>query len=301
MQQPAFQGCFQPMQQISIQSYTTPIIESSTHRNLQVFSKACSTGPLESVAFLAAGDHAPNNAYYLNFGLISAIIHQKMDTVRYLLSHGAFADDNVTAMAVKAASLPIFEMIHSYGWDVNTSFMGGQTALLNLLRHEELIRWLLAHGADPNLGPPLSPQPHVLPVADSGAVLDTAASTASPDIFALLLQHGAKLENSLPLHAAAASTFKADDESILMMEYLLQLGVDIDGSDEVRGIRALGTPLHYAIRGRMIERVKFLLMKGSNMKVAGRDGLTVLELAKQTKEEEMITLVENYQADERAA
>lgn len=289
------------MQQISNQCYTHPVIEPSTHHTLQVFSKACSTGDLESAALLAAGDHAPNNAYYLNFGLVSAIIHKQLDIVRYLLSHGAVIDDSVTAMAVKAASLPVFEILLSHGWDVNTSFLGGQTALLNLLPHVELIKWLLAHGADPNLGPPLSPQPRSLPATDSGAVLDTAASIAIPETFGLLLQHGAKLENSLPLHATAASTSKADDESIPMMEYLLHLGVDIDGSDEARGFRALGTPLHYAIREKMTERVKFLLMRGSNVNVAGRGGITALMLAQQTGKEELIALVESHGKDERAA
>ena len=289
------------MQQIPHRSYTQPIIEPSTHRDLQVFSKACSNGHLESVCELAAGDHAPNNAYYLNFGLVSAIIHDQRDIVRYLLSHGAVIDDRVTAMAVKTASLPIFDILLSHGWDVNASFLGGQTPLLNLLQHETLVRWLLAHGADPNLGPPPSPQLSALPVTDSGAVLDAAAGAANLEIFSLLLRHGAKLENSLPLHAAAASTSKGDEESLAMMGYLLQLGVDIDGSDESRGFRALGTPLHYAIRGGMIERVRFLLMSGSNVKIAGRGGLMPLALAMQTGKEELIALVESYQSDGRAA
>lgn len=301
MQQPAMQGSLQRVQHNSNQSYSHPIIEPSTHRNLQVFSKACSTGDLESVTNLAAGNHAPNNAYYLNFGLVSAIIHKQIDIVRYLLSCGAAIDDSVTAMAVKAASLPVFEILLSHGWDVNASFMGGQTALLNLLKHEELIRWLLAHGANPNLGPPPSPQPRASPVTNSGAVLDTAASVASPETFGLLLQRGADLENSLPLHAAAASASKTDDESIAMMEYLLQLGIDIDGSDETRGFRALGTPLHYAIRERTVERVKFLLMKGSDVKAAGQGGVTAMALAKQTGIEELVALVEIYGKDERAA
>lgn len=292
MEPPAAQGSIQPMQRNANQSHTNPIIEPSTHRDLQVFSKACSSGHLESVTLLAAGDHAPNSTYYLNSGLVSAIIHKQIEIVYYLLSHGATVDERITATAVMAASLPVFEILLSHGWNVNTAFMGGHTALLNLLHHEKLNRWLLAQGADPNLGPSQSPQPTSSPVADSGAVLDTAASDATPEIFALLLQHGAKLENSLPLHAAAASTFKADEESIPMMEYLLQLGVDIDGSDEARGFRAVGTPLHYAIRERMMKRVEFLLMKGSDVSVAGRDAVTALQLAKQTGKEEMIALIE---------
>lgn len=288
------QGAIQLMQPAANQDYQNPIIEQSTHHELQVFSHACSTGHLESVISLSADPHAPSNTYYLNFGLISAIINQQLEVIRYLLSHGAIIDTSITAMAVKAASLPVFEILLSHGWDVNTSFMGGHTALTNLLHNLSLTRWLLSHGADPNLGPPLSPQPDASPLSDSGAVLDTAASIASPEVFALLLQHGAKLQNSLPLHAAAASTSKSDGESIPLMEYLLELGVDINGSDEARGFAALGTPLLYAIRERMIQRVEFLLSKRADVRVTGRGGVTALQLAKQTGREDLIALVEMY-------
>ena len=287
------QGAIQLMQPAANQNYQNPIIEPSTHHELQIFSHACSTGHLESVISLSAGPHAPSNTYYLNFGLVSAIINQQLEVIRYLLSHGAIIDSSITAMAVRAASLPVFEIFLSHGWDVNTSFMGGHTALLNLLHNPSLTRWLLSHGANPNLGPSPSPQPDASPLSDSGAVLDTAASIASPEVFALLLQHGAKLQNSLPLHAAAASTSKSDGESIPLMAYLLELGVDIDGSDEARGF-ALGTPLLYAIRERMIQRVEFLLSKGADVWVTGRGGVTALQLAKQMGREDLIALVEMY-------
>ena len=274
------------------QTYQNPVIEPSTHKELQTFSHACSTGHLESVISLSAGLHDPSTTYYLNFGLVSAIIHHQLEIIRYLLSRGAIIDFSITAMAVKAASLPVFEILLSHGWDVNTSFMGGHTALLNLLHHPSLTRWLLSHGADPNLGPPPSLQPDASPLFDSGAVLDTAASIATPEVFALLLQHGAKLQNSLPLHAAAASTSKSDGESIPLMEYLLELGVDIDGSDEARGFTALGTPLQYAVRERMVQRVEFLLSKGADVRVVGRGRVTALQLARQTGREDVIALVE---------
>ena len=103
MEPPTAQGSIQPMQQNSNQSHTNPIIEPSTHCDLQVFSEACSTGHLESATLLARGDHAPNKIYYLNFGLVSAIIHKQLEIVRYLLSHGATIDESVTAMAVMAS------------------------------------------------------------------------------------------------------------------------------------------------------------------------------------------------------
>lgn len=63
-------------------------------------------------------------------------------------------------------------------------------------------------------------------------------------------------------------------------------------SDEARGFRAVGTPLHYAIHEEMMKRVEFLLMKVSDVRVAGRGGVTALQLAKQTGKEEMVVLID---------
>lgn len=121
--------------------------------------------------------------------------------------------------AVKGESLPIFELLVEKGWDVNSPVMSGQTALSAFVKNEALLRWFLEHGADPNLGPPLSPQPDSTPVPKSGSTLNCAASVATPDVFDLLLQNGAVLENSQPLHMAAASP--EDSGRIPMMEYLI--------------------------------------------------------------------------------
>lgn len=76
-----------------------------------------------------------------------------------------------------------------------------------------------------------------------------------------------------------------------MMETLLQLSLDIDDFDDASGFRASGTPWYSAIRERMTEKVKILLTKGSDVKIAGRRGVTPKELAKQTAEK-LVALVE---------
>ena len=115
------------------------------------------------------------------------------------------------------------------------------------MKKERLLKWLLEHGADPNLGPPpVDPQPDSAPVPSSGSALNCAASVATPQVFDLLLQHGAKIENSQPLHLAAAG--QEDSWRIPMMEYLIEKGVDVNGSDEARDLRAVGPPLVYAIK-----------------------------------------------------
>lgn len=179
--------------------------------------------------------------------------------------------------------------------------MGGHTALVQCIHDEPVTKWLLDHGADPNLGPPLDPQPRSLSVTDSGAALNTAATMSSPAVIDLLIQHGAKLENSLPLHAAATADVKPDGERIPMMAHLLQLGVDINGTDESRGMAAFGTPLHHAVRWARMDAVRFLLMKGADVRVKVLRGeLTALDLARQTGKEELIALVESYTREQTA-
>lgn len=89
-----------------------------------------------------------------------------------------------------------------------------------------------------------------------------AACVSTPTVYKLLLEHGAKLEYSVPLHTAASS--QEDEDRISMMAYLLELGVDINGFDDRRGLYATGTPLHAAIEAGGIAKVRFLLEQGAD-------------------------------------
>jgi len=71
-----------------------------------------------------------------------------------------------------------------------------------------LTKWFLDHGANPNLGPhPCHPGSTKKPmVTNSGSVLNNAACinpAIAVTIIDLLIQHGARLEDSLPLHLLA--------------------------------------------------------------------------------------------------
>ena len=151
------------------------------------------------------------------------------------------------------------------GWDVNSPVMGGQTALSAPVKNETLLKWFLEHGANPNLGPPLSQQPDSAPIPNSGSTLNCAASVATPKVFDMLLHYGAKLESSQPLHMAAAS--QEESGSIPMMEYLIGKGVDVNASDEARAFQAVGPPLFYAVRQGQVEKVRWLFGLGADPRV----------------------------------
>ena len=147
------------------------------------------------------------------------------------------------------------------------------------MQDEALLVWFLNHNADPNIGAPYISVPsdsHSFP--NSGDALNSAAGYSSIAALGLLLAHGAKLENSVPLHAAAARSDA--DAQIPMMRHLLSLGVDVNASDAVRGPRRKGTPLHYAVQAGMIDAVQFLLENGADLDAENPSGKTPLEEAR---------------------
>ena len=79
----------------------------------------------------------------------------------------------------------------------------------------------------------------------------------------LLLERGAKMEYAATLHFAICSA-KPDAEAFAMVDHLLELGVDINGTDDVKGPHGCGTSLHYAAGSGRPERVRFLLEHGAD-------------------------------------
>ena len=116
-----------------------------------------------------------------------------------------------------------------------------------------------------------------------------AASVSSIVTFDLLIEHGAKGEDSLALHMAAGAGM--DDERIPMMAHLIYLGYDVNATDELRGRRAIGTPLHYAISAKSLAKVKFLLERGADpYKPAGLCG-SAFNMAERTGMDQCVVLM----------
>lgn len=137
-----------------------------------------------------------------------------------------------------------------------------------------------------------NPQADSAPTTNSGTCLNVAASKSSAVVFDMLLNHGAKRENSIPLHMAAGAG--VNGERIPMMAHLVELGFDVNGSDEVRGPYAIGTPLQYAIRAGSVEKVKFLLKKGADAhKPIGLAG-SPFKMAERSASEGLVGLLRNY-------
>lgn len=49
-----------------------------------------------------------------------------------------------------------------------------------------------------------------------------------------------------------------------MMAHLVELGYDVNATDEVKRNHAIGTPLHYAIRAGSLAKARYLLQSGAD-------------------------------------
>ena len=146
------------------------------------------------------------------------------------------------------------------------------TSCRHIICDEKLVRWFLAHGADPN--------PYGAKAGST--ILDVAAANSTPTIFDLLISHGARLGDSDALHSAAGEREKRPGR-VEMMAHLLGLGFDINvtGRRDYPPSRRIGrgTPLHAAVHTQQTDRISFLVQRGANLEIRNTLGQTPLEYA----------------------
>ena len=131
--------------------------------------------------------------------------------------------------------------------------------------------WFLDHGASPN----------VVSGSWSHSALDAAANFSSPEAIAVLLEHGAIINNTNALHKAVRSTSRGRRE---VVEFLLDSGVDIDaiefGLHRPSAVQNHGTALHYAASHGREDLVQLLLDRGASTAIRDRAQRTAEEVAK---------------------
>ncbi|KAI9794097.1 MAG: hypothetical protein M1833_000462 [Piccolia ochrophora] len=255
------------------------------------FREVCESGTLEKVVEFVNGHQL--NTDYLTHGLDAAISKDRPQVARYLQERGARIVEQVISSARRKKSLSIFQCLVDHGWNVNTPERGGRYMLPSVVQDESLTRWFLDQGADPNLGtdPWLTTSgEYACERPKRGAALNNAADHSTVAVFDLLLERGAKMERSVPLHAAAISV--EDAGRIPMMAHLLELGVDINGSDDVWGPYRRGTPLHHAVAEVHLEKVRFLLENGADPHLKNDWGMTPLERAEKRGYQPLLELFE---------
>ncbi|KAI0967586.1 ankyrin repeat-containing domain protein [Xylaria arbuscula] len=231
----------------------------------------CVNGRQEAVERYIDGQEDRVSELLLKRGLASACEGGKAQVARYLLQKGVQLHGLAVEHACRKNDLELFNLFIEFGWHPNQQIPGVNgsfgVALSNCTSDVRIVRLLLAHGADPNLGPfdilkrsGLGSSPPM--DRRSGDALKKAAQSGNVEVIDLLLQHGAVLEWSTPLHSALFAWPQNRPAFI----HVLRLGADPNRNIKVSygTIWDGGTPLLWAIRLRNWDAVELLLEWGAD-------------------------------------
>lgn len=155
-----------------------------------------------------------------------------------------------------------------------------------MIDNEELVKWLFDQGVE-------FPAPEL---RRSRHILNTAAASSSVAVFDFMIERGATRENSIPLHIAAGAG--RDGERIPMMTHLIDIGYDINGTDDGKHPCGHGTPLHYALQAQSLQKVEFLLQRGADpyrlYKGCGTPFSVAESMARSLGRGEFVSLLKQY-------
>ncbi|WZH42291.1 ankyrin repeat-containing domain protein [Fusarium acuminatum] len=179
-------------------------------------------------------------------------------------------EEEVIRAAVYTGSIPIFKALLAQDPRVvNMRFDKRGTPLIVACTSRqpfEYLKFLLDAGADPNQDPECA----VFPLAIVSAFYN------DPAVIDLLLQHGARLEDSGALPTAA----RFGNEP--MLRRLLDRGTQLD-SIHASPLHAATRASHGGVKAGHVSVVKTLLQHGADADVADSSGATAVELANQLR------------------
>ncbi|KAJ5578362.1 uncharacterized protein N7459_007326 [Penicillium hispanicum] len=259
---------------------------------------------------------------FLHHGLTIALGAGNIEVARYLLSAGAPIVGRTAGHVLSAPSdkqITLFELLTQHGWTPNTPGEQGVVLLPKTVTNPPLLRWFLAHGANPNLGPSgLKPEA----TGKSCAALEAAAARGDVEAVGLLLDAGAEIQNGNPLHYAAGAcqpgtqhvqmgsmqldanvlppntlqvaSKEFDVSRIPVMALLVERGADVNQRGESRLVAHHA--IMYAVMAGAVERVRWLLAHGADPEARGAWGSAVEYVATMGSEAMRMVVEEGVQA-----
>ncbi|KAI0869149.1 ankyrin repeat-containing domain protein [Hypoxylon argillaceum] len=237
----------------------------------------CIEGKTDAVEGYIGAQEGRASRTLLQRGLESACEGGRVQVARYLLQKGAFLHGYAIERACHRCDLALFEAFIEHGWHPNQQVPSIQghfgVALPHCTQDLQTVQFLLVHGADPNLGafdgrkiaglgstPPMD--------RNSGRALNTAAYRGNIAVINLLLEHGAVLEWSTPLHQMLHAK-ESWQENRPAFVHLLHLGADPNRNIHFSHGNQweMGRPLHWAIRTHNWDAVELLLESGADPEI----------------------------------
>lgn len=232
-----------------------------------------STGDVDQMRNLLAPEKESLSQETIQELLTSAAKSTQIQAVSFLLSqHPSITlNEEIVRAAVNTGSIPLMQTLLAKDPSViNMQFdMRGTPLIVACMGRQniEFLRFLLEAGADPNQDPDAASYPLALV---AGLYKDTAGID-------LLLRHGARIEHSGALSAAA----RLGNE--LMMRNLLDKGARPETDAPPTGTGA--SPLHVAVKAGHVGVARTLMQHGADPNATDGSGTSAIEVARQMKQQ----------------
>ncbi|KAL8870086.1 MAG: hypothetical protein Q9174_003784 [Haloplaca sp. 1 TL-2023] len=231
------------------------------------FRAACATGDLDTIqqAFKTywddvASDLRPRKSDLLDPGIVEIIKQDQRAIFEYLVPNIRSLSPVREQMIVKSKAYSIMELWLEQGWDIKAKLSQSSPPALSLaVQDEELTRWLLAHGADPNAKNEVDVTPLSIAVCD-----------APFETIKLLFDHGGTTKHGHLLHYAI---YRELPDRLEVFKWIFEKGGfrlnDIMYQNDPYAFiqnefANLCTPLHSAARRGYLEIVEILLKNGAD-------------------------------------
>lgn len=212
-------------------------------------------------------------------GLSCAAGGNQPDVARYLLDEGgATVRAAVIGAACRHRSLLLLKLCvqHGYHPDQQVPSNDGHfgVALTHCLEDDDITRFLLERGADPDVAPfhdnrKLGWGQRAAPPMDrtSGLALDRAVEKGSFNTVQMLLDHGAKTQYARPLQRVIERHAEQQQKQLEsqwrpLMEILIRHNTDVNGKTY-----GAGTPLISAVAKKMWDIAEFLVESGADPRI----------------------------------
>ncbi|KAH7149093.1 hypothetical protein B0J13DRAFT_523742 [Dactylonectria estremocensis] len=259
---------------------------------------------------LAVACHARRSKRYareMKCTTLSVCVREgRLDMTRHLLEKYPNHMDYVTPKDVmEKFSLPILELLHASGWDINQDSsprFRNNLRLIDLACHDEpTVRWLVDHGAEIDFE-----RDETYVFGRFHLPLEHCAMRGSVATFRFLQAKGAKL-GKWTLHPRRRDRHRcqpSDEDKAKrklarseMLYFLVdELKLDINGKEaDVPQMMQWGTPLHNATMRKNGEAVmKWLLEMGADPCIKNRRGLDAEQLATECKIERALAVFKDW-------
>ncbi|KAF1846344.1 ankyrin, partial [Cucurbitaria berberidis CBS 394.84] len=212
--------------------------------------------------------------------LTSVMPEGSLGMIKILVRHGSKLTIFSFFKAIRREEPAVFQLLIDHGWNIDSTEFE-VTAVHAALRHDKLLRWLLEHGANPNIMSTRSRGS----CAERRTPLVAAARMSDATPLEILLSYGTKLD---PMVIFSAIWVRRYENGVATMAALLAHGVDVNYMSE-----RLGTPLLYAVHRLRKEKVSFLMANGADPTIpCPASGLTAIEFAKKRGLVEILDILE---------